>query len=151
MIRAATISDTDSMLFLGRAMHTESRYSRFTWSDEKVRSLIHTLIASDDGLALIAEKDGAPVGGFIGAAFDHWCTDARQSSDFALFVLPEHRGGMLGLRLLRQYAKWAKGRGVPDDLIGCGITTGVDVAASTRLFHIAGFAPAGNLFTFQGD
>lgn len=146
MIRPATRDDIPAMLALGRAMHAESRYAVHAWNDEKVRALIATLIDSDDGLALVVEGDGELVGGFIGMAFDHWCTGARQSSDFALFVRPENRGGLIGLRLLRRYATWARSRGVPDDLIGCGITTGVDLAASTRMFEIAGFRNVGNLF-----
>lgn len=151
MIREATTDDIGVMLNLGAEMHAESRYTRFTWNDAKVHRLLETLIASDDGLALVAEREGRVVGGFLGAAFDHWCTDARQSSDFALFVLPEHRGGLIGLRLLRRYAAWARSRGVADDLIACGITTGVDLAASTRMFDLCGFQHSGNLFTFRGD
>lgn len=150
MIREATIADIPAMLALGRAMHAESRYAVHAWLDEKVEPLLQGLIEHEDGLALIAEKDGVAVGGFIGSAADHWCTDARQSFDYALFIAPEHRGGLLGLRLLRRYAAWARSRGVADDLIGLGITTGVDLAASTRMFEIAGFGHVGNLFTYQG-
>lgn len=151
MIREATRDDIPAMLALGEAMHGESRYARFPWNVEKVTKLLQALVDSEDGLALIAEQDGEPVGGFIGAACDHWCTDARTSSDFALFVRPDHRGGMLGLRLLRRYAAWARSRGVADDLICTGITTGIDVAASTRLFELAGFKTAGPLFVFGGN
>lgn len=147
MIRNATHSDIPGMIRLGCAMHAESRYAGHAWRDAKVRDLIGTLIDSDDGLALVVEgEDGELIGGFLGSAFDHWCTGARQSSDFALFVRPESRGGLIGLRLLRRYATWARSRGVADDLIGLGITTGVDLAASTRMFEIAGFHNVGNLF-----
>lgn len=149
MIRDATHVDIPTMLALGRQMHAESRYAAFPWNDAKVDALLRTLIDSDDGLALVAEKGGELIGGFLGAAFDHWCTDARQSSDFAMFVTPEHRGGMVGLRLLRRYAAWAAGRGVPPGLIGCGITTGVDLAASTRLYQACGFEHVGHLFTYE--
>lgn len=150
MIREATHDDIPTMLVLGEEMHRESRYAQHPWNATKVAGLIATLIDSEDGLALVAERDGQMVGGFLGAAFDHWCTDARQSSDFAMFVLPEHRGTTIGARLLRRYAAWARTRGVPDSLIGCGITTGVDLAASTRLYALCGFEHVGNLFTLKG-
>lgn len=150
MIREATHEDIPRMLQLGEAMHAESRYAAHRWAAEKVAVLLRVLIDSDDGLALVAEKDGVAVGGILASAFDHWCTDARQSSDFALFVLPEHRGGLIGPRLLRRYVKWALGRGVAPDLLGCGITTGVDLAASTRLYELSGFEHAGHLFIYRG-
>lgn len=149
MIRNATRADVATMLALGRAMHAESRYAVHAWDDAKVAELIATLIDSDDGLALVVEQGGELVGGFLGAAFDHWCTGARQSSDYALFVRPESRGGLIGLRLLRRYATWARSRGVPEDLVGVGITTGVDLAANTRMFEIAGFRNVGNLFVLE--
>lgn len=150
MIREATHADIPIMLALGQEMHEESRYAAHPWNASKVHTLLQGLIDSADGLALVAERDGRAVGGFIGMAADHWCTDARQSFDLALFVLPEHRGTLVGARLLRRYAAWASSRGVPDDLIGCGITTGVDLASSTRLFEAVGFAHVGHIFTYQG-
>lgn len=150
MIRDATTDDIPRMLILGQEMHAESRYGVHPWNDAKVHALIERLIESPDGLALVVEKDGDMVGGMLAAAFDHWCTDTRQASDFALFMTAEHRGGLAGLRLLRRFATWARSRGVPDDMIGCGITTGVDLASSSRLFEIAGFQAVGNLFTFGG-
>ena len=150
MIRAASSADVPRLLELGREMHAESRYARHAWDDAKVETLLHSLIAEDDGLALVAEQGGKVIGGFLGWACDHWCTGARQSFDYALFVSAAHRGSIAGARLLLAYARWARGRGVPDDLIGLGITTGVDLAASTRLFRLCGFEHVGHLFTF-GD
>lgn len=150
MIRVAAAADIPRMLELGREMHAESRYARHAWDDAKVHVLLQSLIVEDDGLALVAEKGGQIIGGFLGWACDHWCTGARQSFDYALFVGAEHRGSLAGARLLLAYAKWARGRGVPDDMIGLGITTGVDLAASTRLFRLCGFEHVGHLFTY-GD
>lgn len=140
------------MLSLGEAMHAESpRFRALPWDADKVRRLIAHLIESDDGLAIVAEQGGAVIGGFMGMAFDHWCTDARASTDLALFVHPEHRGGLTGARLLRVYARWAKGRGVADALLMCGVTTGVNLASSTRLVELCGFEHDGHLFTYRGD
>ena len=152
MIRDARHDDIPAMLALGEAMHHESpRFSRFPWNSAKVAQLLPVLIDSDDGFAVIAEKDGVPIGGMLASAFDHWCVDARMSTDFALFIAPAHRGSaMLGLRLLRRYVRWAQGRGVPDPFIQCGISTGVDLAASTELYRLAGFDHVGHLFEYGG-
>ena len=51
-------------------------------------------------------------------------------------------------RLLDNYIAWARTRGA--DLIQLGITTGVHVEATTRLYESAGFLPAGPLFEHRG-
>lgn len=152
MIREATKDDIPALLALGEAMHAESpRFSRFPWNGQKVAGLIDALINSNDGLVLVSDRQGEIGGGFLGMAFDHWSVDARASTDFALFVRPEDRGGLLGAQLLRRYVKWAKSRGVADEFLDCGITTGVDVEASSKLYRICGFRPCGNLFSYGGD
>lgn len=152
MIRDAHLGDIPALLALGEKMHAESpRFSRFPWSGDKVSELIKGLIASDDGLALVSERGGEIDGGFLGMAFDHWSVNARASTDFALFVRPESRGGLLGAQLLRRYVRWAKSRGVADELLDCGIATGVDVEASSKLYQICGFRPCGNLFSYEGN
>lgn len=150
MIRPATLDDLDAMLALGAAMHTESpAYDYMPWAADKVRALMASLIASPDGLALVAERDGEIVGGFIGMVFEHFFSTALVAQDFALFVSPDKRGGLLGAQLLKAYVAWARSRGAVK--IQQGITTGVHEAASARLCEAVGFRPAGTLFEFSGE
>lgn len=144
MLRAANYHDISRMVALGEAMHGESRFDAIGWDSQKVADLIAGLISSDDGLALVAEQGCEIVGGFLGFIDTHWCSNDRVASDLALYVTPAHRGGTTGLRLLRAYATWATDRGAK--MVTCGITTGVALDASTRLFQIAGFAHVGHLF-----
>lgn len=144
MIRLATAADIPAMLVLGEAMHAESRFRHRRWNTEKVRQLLVWLIEDADGLALVAEQGGEVVGGFMGMVQDHWCTDSRESCDLALYVSPAHRGGMSAARLLTRYRSWARARGA--DSILLGITTGVDLATSTRLYERLGFQHVGHLF-----
>lgn len=152
MIRDATPADIPTMLRLGEAMHGESpRFRSLRWDAGKVERLIASLIDSEDGLALVAVRRGEIIGGFIGMAYDHWCTDARASTDLALFVHPDHRGGVTAALLVRRYAAWAKGRGVADELLSCGVTTGVNLPGTTRMLEVCGFEHDGHLFTYRGD
>ncbi|WOS40680.1 GNAT family N-acetyltransferase [Xanthomonas rydalmerensis] len=144
MIRFALHSDIPAMLVLGEAMHEESRFRSRPWNTEKVRKLLAWLIDDPDGIALVAEDDGRIIGGFMGMVQDHWCTDSRESCDLALYVTPEHRGGLTAARLLNKYRNWAHERGADSVLLG--ITTGVDLATSTRLFERLGFQHVGHLF-----
>jgi GNAT superfamily N-acetyltransferase len=144
VIRIATHDDIPSLLELGRAMHAESRYAVHAWDDEKVAALIGALIATDDGLALVVEFDGVIVGGFLGSIDEHYFTRARVASDFAMFVSPDQRGGHFAVQLLEHYVAWARARGAA--MIQVGVTTGVQEAATARLFNRCGFDPVGQLF-----
>lgn len=149
MIRPAATADIPQLVALGEAMHAESRYARFPWNARKVCGLMDWLIANDDGLLLVAERDGEIVGGFLGMAADHWAVDMRVATDFALYVVPDRRGGMAAVRLLRAYKAWVAERAV--DEANLGITTGVKVEATSRLYQAEGFMPAGHLFELQGN
>jgi GNAT superfamily N-acetyltransferase len=148
MIRNATHDDIPTMIALGAAMHAESRYARFPWNSEKVSALIAALIDSDDGLALVTDDgDGALTGGMLAAIEDSFFGEARFACEFAVFVRPDARGGIAAARLLRAYAQWARDSGA--DLVQAGITTGVNVEASARLYAGVGFQPIGTLFEYQ--
>lgn len=148
MIRPATIADVPAMLALGQQMHDESRFDVLRWSARKVEALLHTCIASEDALALVAERDGAVIGGFIGFVGEHWCSEDRVAYDMALYIRSDRRGSIAGVRLLVAYREWAQSRGAVQ--ITCGITTGVTLEATTRLYQAAGFVHVGHLFEYQG-
>lgn len=149
MIRTATAADIPRMLELADAMHAESRFSLLRFSRAKTGALIEGLIDNPDGLALVAERCGQVIGGFIGFVTPHFCSDDLAAYDFGLFIAPQYRGSRAGFALLKAYAEWANAKGALQ--INAGITTGVALDASTRLFQAAGFAHVGHLFEFQGN
>lgn len=148
MIRPATPADIPAMLALGEAMHAESRYGRLGWCAPKVCGLLDHLIASDDGLALVAERDGVIVGGFLGMVSEHYFSRDKVATDFALFIAPDRRGGLAAPRLLQAYREWAQARGAVS--VQVGVTTGVNTETTARLFERGGFARVGVLFEYQG-
>lgn len=147
MIRDAVPADIPALLKLGERMHAESRYRDMPWSTAKVGALMDALIASDDGLLIVSDRDGEITGGMLASIDEHYFSSARVASDFALFVSPDRRGGIAAAALLRRYAAWARERGAV--LIQAGITTGVNVEAATRLYRAIGFQPIGPLFELE--
>lgn len=148
MIRDATHADIPRLLILGEQMHAESRYRGLPYSAEKMAGLFAGLVDGGDGCLLVAEKAGGVVGVFAGWCAPHYFTDARVASDFGLFVEPAHRGGALAALLLRRFVAWARDRGAV--LIDAGITTGVHLEATTRMYCGLGFVPVGTVFEFKG-
>lgn len=147
MIRPATLDDLTALVALAELMHGESRYSVLPFSEGKMFGLLAKLIESGDGCVLVAQKGGQVVGGFVGMVAAHWFSTGLIASDFGLFVHPDHRGGMAAARLLKAFIAWARDKGAA--MITAGITTGVHVESTTRLYQALGFQPAGVVFNLE--
>lgn len=147
VIRYAQFDDIEQLLDLGEAMHAESRYARYAWDRNKVGRLIHALIESPDGFAVVAVHDGTIVGGFLGSLDEHFFSPQKIASDYALFVLPAFRGGMTAGLLVEAFIAWARELGVTPHV---GVTTGVNLEGTTKLYQGLGFEPVGTLFEYVG-
>lgn len=148
MIRPANYEDIPALVDLGAVMHQESRYRVLPYAPNKVFGLLANMIEKDTGLLIVAERNGQIVGGFMGLVVEHWFSNSLIATDFALFIHPDHRGGMTAARLLKAFVAWAKEQGAA--LITAGITTGVHTDATTRLYQSLGFEPAGIAFNMEG-
>lgn len=144
MIRPANYEDIPALVDLGAVMHQESRYRVLPYAPNKVFGLLANMIEKDTGLLIVAERNGEIIGGFMGLVVEHWFSNSLIATDFALFIHPDHRGGMTAARLLKRFVAWSRERGA--ELITAGITTGVNADASTRLYQSIGFEPVGIAF-----
>src|SRR3990172_2251364 len=139
-IRPATHDDLDLLLDIAEAMHAESpRFSRIAFSEDKVLQLWITLVDSPNGLLLVAERDSTIIGGNSAFAFPHWMSGELVASDYGVFVLPEHRGGMTAFRLVNKYVEWAHSKGVKPGWIQLGISTGILQDETAALYRAIGF------------
>lgn len=137
MIRPATHADLPVLMLMADAMHMESpRFSRLRFSGDKVQKLFMRLIDSPDCLLLIAERSGARIGGIAAMVTPHWFSDDLVANDYALFLLPEHRGGTTAARLARAYIEWAREKGAK--MIQLGVSTGVHADETAALYKAIG-------------
>lgn len=149
MIRLATHDDIETMLKLGRAMHSEStKFRGFTWSDEKVRNLIGWLIDNEDGFAVVADRNGVVVGGFLGMVIEEYFSYDKRAQDFALFVSQDHRGALIGRQLVKAFAEWGMDRCLSVDI---GVSTKVNAEATCKLLEASGFERYGFLYEYKGN
>ena len=136
-IRPATHDDLDLLMPIAESMHIESpRYSKLAFSHDKVLQLYITLIDADSCLMLVAEQDGEIIGGVAGMVTPHWFSDELVANEYGVFILPDHRGGMTAVRLVRGYIEWAKSQGAK--MIQLGISTGVHVEQTQALYQAIG-------------
>lgn len=151
MIREATFADLEEMIVLGYDMHQESRFKTCEYSVEKVCAFLSMAINSDDYLAIVCEKQSTVIGGFVGFVAPHWFSDDLMAGDFALFMHPDHRGGRAAAKLVKRFIDWALEKGVSREFIQPGITTGVEVEKTTKLYEFLGFEKTGAFFTLRAQ
>lgn len=146
MIRPAQMADTARIVEIGEAMHQESAYRSIPYSRDKVLGLMRSMIQGA-GVVFVAEKGGEIVGGIAGGVSAHWFGDELYGYELGLFVLPEHRHGLVAMKLLLAWKNWCKEQGARS--LRMGITTGVNVEGTARFYRHMGFQDAGNLFHME--
>jgi GNAT superfamily N-acetyltransferase len=146
MIRAATLADTVHIVDIGEALHEESTYREIPYSRDKVIVLIRSLIQGA-GVVFVAEKEGQIVGGIAGGVTSHWFSDELTGFEYSFFVLPEHRHGLVAMKLLLAMKAWCTAKGAKT--LRIGITTGINVEGTARFYRHMGFRDAGNLFEME--
>lgn len=149
MLRIATLLDMPRLLELARTMHSESAFSKMTFNEEKTEALLAYYVQDATGFVNVYERDGVIVGAFVGYCTPHFFSDDLIAGDLALFVELNRRGSLVGYRLLESFVCWATGKKAT--MIRAGISTGVNVDASTRLFEAVGFRQVGPIFDYPGS
>lgn len=142
-IRQATLDDLPALINLGELMHAESpRFSSITFSTVRLGHTLAALVQSPMGFVWVTETEaGEVVGAMVATAFQHWASDDLMTTDLALFLAPEHRGGTAAARLARKYHQWARDLGAK--LIQQGVTTGVHTDQTVQLLERLGMKRCG--------
>lgn len=149
MLRLATIDDLESLILLVHDLHEESRFSELEFSVEKVASLMSGCILDDDKLLVVVEEYGTVIGGIAGYVAEALTSCELVGGDFGVFVSPSHRGGITAARLIKYFLHWAKSSGAKVSQLG--ISTGVQVEETGRLYEMMGGVRYGSLYEFRGD
>lgn len=145
MIRFATSADLDAIARLGAVMHSESSFSSMHYDKEIVKKTFGDLIESKQ-FVVVSELDGCIVGGMAAVCIQSWFGSDMVANDLALFIHPEHRGGMVSVRLIKTFVQWAELAGAKQ--IRPGVTTGDGRAE--KLYEKLGFAKCGASFVKEG-
>lgn len=141
MIRRATLEDMPALLRMAAAMLANSDYSTFDVDEARFVSFAGPLVTH--GFVIVAEKDGQVVGALLGDVVTPWFSTKRMGVEYAVYIEPEHRNGLMAARMINQWAQWCKEQGA----VQCrpGISTGNFEVA--RLYEALGFKQCGMAFT----
>lgn len=143
MIRTATYDDIPRILELGNVLHKTSSFADLPFDEDKVSNLMRGLI-DGGGVIFVSEIDGVVIGGIAGGVTEFWFCDKKIGFDFSFFIHPDYRGGMSAPRLIVAFTEWAKLKGAIE--VHMGITTGIHVDATARLYEKMGFRLSGPLY-----
>lgn len=148
MIRPGRFDDIRRLLELGEMLHAESCFADQPFDRLKVADHLASLVVgANGGVLFVAERDGEVIGGMAGAFTEQWFNRERVVFDYSLFIEPAKRHGITAVRLIRALVEWAKIKGASH--ISIGITTGIHVESTARLYQSQGFEPAGVLFKME--
>lgn len=144
MIRVATESDIHRIVELGEMLHQESdEYRDIEYDRLKVAETMLALIRAE-GVIFLYESGGEVLGGIAGGMSEFWFSRERIAGDFSLFVHPDHRHGMIAVKLSLAFHNWARLMGARR--VQMGITTGINTEGTARLYQSLGMKKVGILF-----
>lgn len=142
-IRPATKNDIPRICELGYALHAESSYSEIPFDVAKVAKTMEDII-DHLGVIFVAERGDVIAGGIAGGVTEHWFSNERVAFDYSFFIHPEYRHGSAAARLMTAFFEWARLLGAKK--VRMGITTGIHVERTAKLYRAMGFHEAGQLF-----
>lgn len=146
MLRVANEEDIAEIVEVGKIMHAESRYSSQVYDPGCVADSIRNVMRGN-GAVFVVEHEGSIVGGIICCISRKWFNNELSAGELALFVKPENRQGMIAVKLISAFKKWAKAMGATEIIMG--ITTQVNQEGAERLYLATGFDEVGKLFKYE--
>lgn len=145
-LRLATPDDLPALCVMGRLMHNESGFAGLDYDIDRVKETVADLMDKSQ-LVLVAEAtNGELVGGMLGRCAPTWFGNDLIATELALFVAPEHRGGLLAARMVMTFVRWARMAGARQ--IRPGVNSGCMTAV--RLYERLGFRRCGATFVMEG-
>ena len=138
----ATVDDSLDVTHIWRRFQRESSQSYVDFDWDKAHEQVLSWIEDKDWEIFLAWKGRILCGVLIGAVTTYPYSRALIAGDYIWYIIPESRGGMTGVRLMRMMEKWARDRGAVS--METGSTSGIENRAM-GLMERLGFSPVGML------
>lgn len=145
-LRMATPDDLPAIVVLGRVMHQESSFAPMDYDVDRVKETISDLMNKSQFVVVAEDTNGEVIGSMAGMCTQSWFGSDMVANDLALFIHPDHRGGMLAVKLIKTFVHWAKLAGAKQ--IRPGVVTGSRTAEA--LYDRLGFTRCGATFCMEG-
>jgi len=121
---------------MGMAMAAESpKFRQLGYDPEKAEDVFERLMVNDSLWVAIVE--GEVVGAIGGVVTPYWWGSASYGLDMFNYLMPEHRGGLLGARLVRTLEAWAAEQGAQEMIMG--VSSGIHPERTGELYQRLGY------------
>ncbi len=139
MIVRYTPSYLDAAIELGRAMHLESRFSPYPFSEARISQILER----PNVFGAFSVNDECITGFFLGVVQPMWFSETRYGFDLALYMKPEFRRHRTldAVRLIKEFEKFCKEQGCSE--INLGSTAEISTDSARRLYARLGYSECG--------
>lgn len=144
-IREYELTDVESLVKLGKQMHSEGAYSFLPYSKQKCRDLGKKIKLVDSANIWVAEKDGEIIGMYIAVVTEYFFNFEKIAQDYLLYIKPEHRKELkIPIRLIKKAEVWAKEQGAVEFCPGSSMN--ISNGKLEKLYNFMKFKTVGHLF-----
>ncbi|MEQ8710275.1 MAG: GNAT family N-acetyltransferase [Rhodospirillales bacterium] len=147
MIRQIEERDIPALVELGALMHAESSFADVPFDGREAFALASRCIEKENWFCAVAERNGAPVGMFVGNDAPFYFSQARGGFDKLWYVTPTWRGSSAGIRLLNSFLDWCRLRDLR--FVRIGINTGVGTDQTGHMLQRLGFTSTGGNYSLK--
>ena len=127
----------DIAMELGRAIHAESRFGAYEYSDRKTLALL----ANPSVFCMLYLVEGKGAGFFLGIVQQMWFSEKKFGFDLALYIKPEHRGGSAAVRMVREFEKFCRASGCSE--VNLSSSAEISTELAHRLYLGLGYQDCG--------
>jgi hypothetical protein len=122
-VRRLRETDLPAVLKIAKWLHDNSRYSVFTYNEDKVRNLLSMSLQPESPVFVaVALRQGSDeiLGYFHGYVDYHYFSDMKYAGDWAVCILPEHRryAPLILKQMVHAFEKWGRKNGAEEISIG---------------------------------
>ena len=96
-----------TMIALGRRLQAESRFRALPYDEARLQAFGRIGLAKGNPGLIVAERDGQMVGMAVVVLGEHFFSAAQTATVQLIYVVPEARGGMSAVKLLRAIRRWS--------------------------------------------
>lgn len=149
-IRFARLEDIPTLIEIGRAYHSESRFKVYDYDLEKLTASLKALIEDATGTRcffVADDKEQKPYGVLLGHIESYFFSNLPVAQTILFWVHPEHRGGSAAVKLVTAFKKWAENRNAFE--IAIGVNSAVHVNRADRFFKKLGFQLTGGNYSYM--